>query len=405
MGKAIAQERVNARVVVFIEVASQMSGVEFSTLYLARCLDRSRWTPLVICPEEGDLPPRCRAENIAVAIVPLPRFFSTSLRVGSLALVNPFAILADVGVMVLAAFTLARFLRSRAPALVVPKGLLAQFYGGIAARWARVPCVWHIQDRVSNRAGPLYAWLLALIGRILAREIIVDAESIAQQIVPIVPRERVHVIWNGVDTREFSPQMDGAGVRSDWKLRPGDLVIGVPGRLTRWKGQHLLIQAFARLAPKFPNAYVVLIGSALFDTNAYARELEAMVKKLGLPDRVIFAGFRWNMPQVFAALDIVAHTALDKDSTPLAVISAMASGKAIVCASVDGTAQLFDDGADGLLFPPGNVDALAEKLEMLLRDAELRKHLGHAAREKAERELSAEKFTRACELVFEKAFG
>lgn len=389
--------------IVFIEVASKMSGVEFSTHYLARCLDRSHWTPLVICPEEGDLPARCRAENIPVAIVPLPRFFSTSLRVGSLALVNPLAILADVGVMFFAALIVARFLRSRSPALVVPKGLLAQFYGGLAARWAGFPCVWHIQDRVSNRAGPVYAWVLALTGRILAREIIVDAESIARQLIPIVPRDRVHVIWNGVDTREFSPQVDGTRVRTEWQLGTGDLAIGVAGRLTRWKGQHLLIDAFARLAPKFPNARVFIVGSALFDSDAYARELQARVHELGLADRVIFAGFRWDMPQVFAALDVVAHTALDKDSTPLAVISAMASGKAIVCARVDGTAQLFDDGTDGLLFVPGDVDDLSKKLEMLLQDMELRKRLGYAARLKAERELSVERFTIECERVFERA--
>lgn len=386
-----------------------MSGVEFSSLYLAQHLDPTRWSPLIICPTEGDLPDRCRESNIPLAFVPVPHFRSTSQVIFNHAFLNPFAILANFVALVRGTRPLARFLRDQkvslgpSPALVLTKGMLAHFLGGFAARSAGVPCVWHIQDRVSNRAGPLYAWTLALFGCVLAREIIVDAESIAQQLVPLVPPERVHTIWNGVDTRKFSPQTDGAGIRAEWKLSPQDLAIGVVGRLTRWKGQHLLLRAFARIAGKFPNAYVALIGAALFDTDAYARALCALAGELGLEHRVIFAGFRWDMPRVFAALDVVVHPSLEKDSSPLAVVSAMASGKAIVCASVDGTAQLFEEGIDGLLFPPGNVEDLAVKLEMVLRDAELRERLGRAARAKAERELSVEKFTTACENVFDQA--
>ncbi len=391
--------------VAFIEVASQMSGVEFSTLYLAQNLDHSRYKPLVICPEEGDLPRQCRSAGVEVCIMPRPRFFSTSTRIAGYALPNPFAVVANIVAMIASACRLTDLLRARKPALVVPKGLLAQFYGGLAAHWARLPCVWHIQDRVSNRAGPLFAWTLALAGRVLAREIIVDAGSIARQLVPFVPSKRVHVILNGVNTTEFSPQTDGSVVRSEWGVRDDDLLIGVAGRLTRWKGQHTLIQALERLAPKFPKARVVLVGAALFDTDAYARELERLIRDLGLQDRVIFAGFRWDMPQVFAGLDIIAHTALDKDSSPLAVVSAMAAGKAIVCSRVDGTEQLFEEGRDGLLFTPGDVDELVEKLELVLRDAELRKQLGRGARDKAERELSVERFSRECEAIFQKAIS
>ncbi|HEY6042495.1 MAG TPA: glycosyltransferase, partial [Anaerolineae bacterium] len=78
-------------------------------------------------------------------------------------------------------------------------------------------------------------------------------------------------------------------------------------------------------------------------------------------------------------------------------------GKAIVCSRVEGTAELFDEGQDGLLYPPGDADALVEKLRMVLCDAGLRKRLGATARAKAERELSIEIFTRRCQAVFERA--
>jgi glycosyltransferase involved in cell wall biosynthesis len=147
----------------------------------------------------------------------------------------------------------------------------------------------------------------------------------------------------------------------------------------------------------------VLVGSALFDTDTYARALKREVAQAGLADRVIFAGFREDTPQVLAALDIFAHTALEKDSSPLAVVSAMASGKPIVCSAVDGTVQLFRDGEDGLVFPPGDADVLAEHLATLLNDPGLRRRLGQAARVKADQELSAEPYARRCESVFQRA--
>ncbi len=389
--------------IAFVHSASQMSGVEFSTLYLLKHLDRSRWQPLVICPEEGDLPARARETGADVVIVPRTKFFSTSSRVAGRMVVNPLALVGNLGAMASSARWLSNILRERRPALVVTKGMAAHFYGGLAAKWSGVPCVWHVQDRVSERAGQLFPWTLATAGRVLADEIIADADSIANQVTGIVPAERVSVIWNGVDTQEFSPAVDGAGVRAEWNARAEDLLIGVVGRLTPWKGQRLLIQALARLADKIPQARIVLVGSSLFDTSEYAQALKADVSRLGLENRVIFAGFRWDLPRVFAALDVVAHTSLEKDSSPLAVVSAMAAGKPVVCASVDGTAQLFDDGVDGLLFPPGDVETLAERLAQVLSDTSLRRRLGQAARAKAERELSVEQYARRCEQVFERA--
>lgn len=389
--------------VIFVDAASQMGGVEFSTLYLTRSLDRTRWRPLVICPEEGELPRRCREAKVEVAIVPRSRFFSTGIRLADRTVVNPLA-LASNSVSVLAStYILARFFRGRKPNLVVTKGLLSHFYGGLAARLVRIPCVWHVQDRVSERPGPFFAWAMAIAGRLLAREIIVDAESIARQFRPLVSRGKISVVWNGVDLNEFAPNREGSTVRAEWNAGAGETLIGVIGRLTPWKGQEVLIQAFAKIADRFPRARVMIIGSPLFESDDYQRKLIGETERLGLSRRICFAGFRSDLPQVLGALDLVVHSALEKDSSPLAVVSAMAAGKPIICTRVDGTAELFQDGVDALLVTPGDAAELAEKLALLLSDEGLAKRLGEAARRKAERELSLERFTSSCERVFDRA--
>ena len=389
------------KTIAFVELASQMSGVEYSTLYLAMHLNPQEWVPLVIYPEEGELPARCREANIPVQILPHARFFSTSVRVGGVTIVNPLAWVANgIGVLQ-SARTLAKFLNQARPALVVPKGLLAQFYGGLAARWAGVPCVWHIQDRVSERAGFLFPFVLGLGARFLARHVIVDAESIARQIRGIVPAAQISVIWNGVDLNEFSPYVDGSAVRAEWKIAPHQTLIGSVARLVAWKGQHILLEAFARVAPNFPDAHLVFVGSALFDNDGYAKHLQTRCAELGLQARVHFAGYRQDIAQVLAALDIFCHAALEKDSTPLAVVSAMAAGKAIVCADVDGTRELFEPGKDGLLVAPGNVAQMAEALACLLSNSNLCLAIGSAARRKAEAALGIDGMVERCEQIFE----
>lgn len=389
--------------VIFVDAASQMGGVEFSTLYLTKSLDRTRWRPLVICPEEGELPRRCREAKVEVAIVPRSRFFSTGIRVADRTVVNPLALASNSGSVLASAYILARFFRGRKPNLVVTKGLLSHFYGGLAARLERIPCVWHVQDRVSERPGPFFAWAMAIGGRLLAREVMVDAESIARQFRPLVSPEKISVVWNGVDLNEFAPNREGSTVRAEWNAGAGETLIGIIGRLTPWKGQSVLIQAFAKIADRFPRARVIIIGAPLFESDVYLRKLIGETERLGLSARICFAGFRSDLPQVLGALDLVVHSALEKDSSPLAVVSAMAAGKPIICTRVDGTAELFQDGVDALLVTPGDAAELAEKLALLLGDAGLSKRLGDAARRKAERELSLERFTSSCERVFERA--
>src|SRR5581483_3122247 len=229
--------------VALVDTAAQMSGVEFSTLFLAQNLDRTRWNPLVICPSEGDLLSRCRAQRIEVAVVPTARFFSISMRVAKHRVLNPFVVLWNTAAFLPSAWRLARALRKLNVNLVVTKGLFAHFYGGLAARYARLPCVWHVQDRVSERMGSLFPLLLSATGSQLAEEIIADAESVARQMRLRIPPERVTVVWNVVNLCEFSPQVDGRAVRTEGCYAPEDLLIGSIARLTPWKGQHILLQS------------------------------------------------------------------------------------------------------------------------------------------------------------------
>jgi glycosyltransferase involved in cell wall biosynthesis len=387
------------KTIVFVESAAAMGGVQFSTLYLVQTLDPERWRCVVVCPEDGDLVQACREAGIETQVLPQARLWSTSVRVGALRLPNPFAWAGDFWLIARAAARLRRFLRQLTPDLIITKGLPSHFLGGYAARKLRTPCVWHVQDLISERTFGIYRRALGWAARVLPTRIIVDGKSIADQL-PNSVRSRTTVIHNGVDTNVFSPEVDGTSARREFSIAAHELVIGHAARVTPWKGQHYLIEAFASVAKRHPDVTLLLVGSPVFDNDSYQRRLFDTVAELGLAGRVKFAGYRQDLPALLAAMDIFAFTSVEKDTSPLALLSAMSAGLPIVAFDIDGARELMASADQFLLVPVKNVDALSVALARVVEDSSLRQALGEAARRQALNEFSLERYRNRIEHVF-----
>jgi glycosyltransferase involved in cell wall biosynthesis len=379
-----------------------MGGVQFSTLYLLQALDRERWRPLVICPEGGDLSRACRDAGVEVRVLPQPRLWSTSLRLGTKRLPNPAAWAGDAWLIGLGARRLKKVLVECSPDLVITKGLPSHFLGGFAARQLGIPCVWHVQDFISERAFGIYHRAFAAAARFLPTRIIVDGKAIAGQL-PQALQSRLSVVLNGVDTNVFRPGLDGAALRRQFDIPDDQLVIGHVGRMTPWKGQHYLIEAFARIAADNPKATLLLVGSPVFDNDSYERRLLTLVSQLGLGERVKFAGYTHDMPGALAAMDVFAFTSVEKDTSPLALLSAMSSGLPIVAFDIAGTRELMASEDQFALVPAGNVPMLGVALSRVLKDESFRQALAEASRKQAVAQLGLDKYTNGIEQVLRDA--
>ena len=389
------------KTVVFVESAAAMGGVQYSTLYLVRNLDPTEWRPIVVCPEEGDLTQACRDSGIEVHVLSQPRLWSTSVRVGSARLPNPAAWAWDTLLIGRAVRQLRSFLVQCSADLVVTKGLSSHFLGGLAARKLRTPCVWHVQDFISERTFGIYRRAFGLAARFLPEQIIVDGNSIAEQL-PRSLRPCITVILNGVDTKLFRPGLDGTFVRQELDIPDADLVIGNLGRITPWKGQHYLIEAFARIAGDNPNVSLLLIGSPVFDNDTYQRRLLKTVADLGLEGRVKLPGYRHDTANVLAAMDIFAFTSVEKDTSPLALLSAMSSGLPIVSFDIAGARELMADDDQFLLVPVADVARLGDALASVVANENLRESLAAAARKQAVSEFEVEIYRDRIEQVLRK---
>ena len=377
-----------------------MGGVQFSTLYVAQSLDRSRWNPIVVCREAGDLTQACERAGVETNRVRYPRLWSTSVRIGRHARIpNLFAWVWN-GVAVMRATRAVRKAVEQASAdVVVTKGLGSHFIGGLAARRAGVPCVWQVQDLISERTIGIYRRIFAGAARWLPARIIVDGAAIKHQL-PESIHARVSVVHNGIDTNVFHPNRAGAAVRRELGILPEQIVIGNVGRVTPWKGQHYLVEAFARIVNRHPQARLMLVGSPVFDHDGYERRLKSMVTELGLEDRVCFTGFRHDLPEVLAAMDVFVFTSVEKDTSPLTLLSAMASGIPIVAFDIEGVRELDETREAFVRTPVGDVEALADSLSKVLSDHDLRLRLQQSARCLAEEQFSLGRYVARIEEVF-----
>ncbi len=344
---------------------------------------RSRFEPLIICPEEGDLPRLARLSGLKVEIVPRPKFPSVSVLWGKRYIADPFGFLLTAINVFRAMQNLHKALREYAVDIVLTKGLLAHFYGGWAARRLQIPCVWYVQEEVdAKRGGGLYRSILNWGTQKIPNRVIVDATALLEQFGSQAKMpEGVKVIYNGIDTQQFTlfSQSDRQAARKSFDFPTDATVMGQTGRLIPLKGQATLLQAFTSLSRHFPDIHLLFVGAPLFGGQGYEQKLRLQAAQWGLADRVHFSGFIPDVRRGLAAMDIFVHASLETDS-PLGVMEAMSCGLPVIVSGVRGTLEMVKPNVNALVFEPGNPDALALELAKLLKSRTMQKDLGKQAR-------------------------
>jgi glycosyltransferase involved in cell wall biosynthesis len=163
------------------------------------------------------------------------------------------------------------------------------------------------------------------------------------------------------------------------RLVPDGPVVCAVARLVPVKGLHHLIEAAPAVLRHCPAARFLLVGD-----GERRSALEAQARARGLQDRVVFTGYREDVPSIMAGTDLVVLPSINEGMGRVLVM-AMALGKPIVATRIGGVAELLGDGEAGLLVPPRDPAALAEAITSLLRDPQRERSLGEAGRRRAPR--------------------
>ena len=196
-----------------------------------------------------------------------------------------------------------------------------------------------------------------------------------------VAESRLRVIPRGVDPRRFDPALVSparlAALRAAWGVAEGQPIIMLPARVTRWKGQMVLVEAMAQLPG---DALALLVGDAA-ERPAFQAELQARIAGLGLQDRVRLVGHATDMPAALMLADVVVHASTDAEAFGRTVIEAQAMARPVIASDLGAPRETVAEGITGWRTPPGDAAALAAALSraLAMTDSE-RAALGARAR-------------------------
>jgi glycosyltransferase involved in cell wall biosynthesis len=318
-------------------------GVERGTVEMAQALVAAGWTA-VVASSGGPL--AREVERAGARHVTLP-----------LASKNPLVMRANIGRLVdlIGRLTIdIVHARSRAPAW--------------SALWAARRTGRHFVTTFHNAYGTGSRWkhtynsVMAKGERVIAISDFVGAHA-AQ--VYGVTSDRLRVVPRGVDFVRFTPDHIGAerlvSLSRQWQLPDGAPVVMLPGRLTRWKGQLVLIEALARLGRS--DLRCLFVGSG---DERYRRELEAHAAKLGLGAAVQIVDECRDMPAAYMLADVVVSASTSPEGFGRVIVEAQAMGRPVVATNHGGARETVVPGSTGWLVPPGDAGALAQAVNEAL---------------------------------------
>jgi glycosyltransferase involved in cell wall biosynthesis len=366
-----------------------MSGAEFSLLGLMENLDRGRFHPILVVPEEGMFASKAREAGIEALVLPaLIRFGeSYSLRT------TPRAGRALWG--------LRRIIRKNEVRLVHSNSPRAAYLGGAAARFCSVPSVIHVRDIYLS---PFSSRRKARLLGSLSDQIIAVSAATRESIIGKTPSlaSKVHVIYNGIDLRRVDGRT-AVNARAGLGIGPEDPLIVTVGILHPAKGQGVFLRAAAALKPSFPSLKILIAGAPFRETDDdYRRRLEEMTVELGIAGSVIFTGFREDVLDLVEAADVFVHAAVYPEPFPRSLLEAMALRKPVAATKVGGIPEIIEPGATGLLVAPSDPLSLAEAMGSLLSDRGRALRLGLNGRRKVETEFTIERHVAAVSELYER---
>jgi glycosyltransferase involved in cell wall biosynthesis len=386
--------------VLFFDHTAALGGGEIALANLLRCLDPAKIKPIVVLASQGPLVDRLSAiaDTHVMSLSPTVVTHSKD-KLG----INTLFRLWDALRVFIYICRLALFIRANKIDIVHTNSLKADVIGGAAARLARRPVIWHVRDRIEVDYLPRrVVRAFRLLSHVVPNYVIANSAATLRTLrlgmyahgtsipsgIPI--RGRTAVVPDGTGLTALPENMSS---RSQCH-------VGLVGRISPWKGQHIFIRAAALVNQRFPEARFFIIGAALFGEARYDQEVRRLPRQLGIQHRVEFSGFRNDIEAAIAELDLLVHASTIGEPFGQVIIEGMAAGKPVVATNGGGVPEIVENGRTGILVPMADVNAMAEAICQILSDRAGAQAMGMRARQRVADCFTIEKTARRVEAVY-----
>jgi len=275
----------------------------------------------------------------------------------------------------------------------------SQLSGIMAAKLLGVPCIAHLRDfEVVHPITRFYA-------RLIDRHVAIST-AIKENLLQLdVPAEKISIVHDAINLEEFNSDVDCTYLMDEFDLVSDQPTFGILGRVIGWKGIREFLLAAQQVLASIPDARGFVVGGASDGDEAYYRDMQELSMELGLEEKVIFTGFRKDIPALMNCMDIIVHASTRAEPFGMVLIEGMAMGKPVVASRAGGPLDIVVDGETGYLVPIGDVDMLGSAITRLLKDSDLRCRMGKQGRLKVTGEFSSKRNARQMESIYLKCAG
>jgi glycosyltransferase involved in cell wall biosynthesis len=277
--------------------------------------------------------------------------------------------------------------------------------GAFAARRTKRPHVWSIHELLVEPA-MVRSVLHFLVPR-LSTQVVTVSAAVRDHMLKDAPQyaDRFVFIRGAIDVQPFAHARGREQVRKEWGIGDGEILIGMAGRVARWKGQSVFAEAAKLLLQKHQNVKFAAVGG-VFETDVfYMDQFKRKVRDLRIESSFIINDFRTDMPDVFAAYDIFVLPSTWPEPFGLVLLEAMASSKPVVATAPGGPSEIVVEGETGYLVQPSSPEEIAAAVDKLLPDPQQRRRMGEAGRERVSRIFALPRYVREFEELYARLLG
>lgn len=364
-----------------------MGGGEVALLHLARALTNSRYQPVVLLFSDGPLAQHLTQSGIECHVLPMDAGVINARKdeLGGGTLLKVKDVLSTLSF----SRSVARFMRDSSISLVHTNSLKSDLIGGVAARMAGLPVIWHVRDRiVADYLPSKVAFAFRALCHVMPHRVIAISQAVRET---LGDNPRVRVVYDGTPLPEPRPALDSSG----------KLMVGLVGRITPWKGQDVFLRAAAIVRRKLPQAAFQVIGSALFGELEYEKSLHRIVQSEGIADAVEFTGFRTDVAELISRVDLLVHASKTGEPFGQVIIEGMAAGKPIVATRGGAVPEIVVEGQTGLIVSMGDAEKMADAIIALLSDPARAAAMGRAGRDRIAQHFTIEKTAQCVQQVYD----
>ncbi|MEQ3661806.1 MAG: glycosyltransferase family 4 protein [Flavobacterium sp.] len=381
--------------ILFIHQSAELYGSDKTLLLLIKNLDKSKFHPVVILPFNGPLVNAFKEAGIHVEIAPVLKLYRNLFKPK-----NALNFLLDIK----KSFKAANSLNNKYQFDFIYSNTLAVLLG-VAFAWKKnVKHIWHVHEIIESPT--IFKKMFINLLSLKSNTHIVYNSIATQQFWNLSPSicEKNTVIWNGIEL-EYS-KLNAVEIQKKREEKfnsvENEIIIALVGRISRWKGQMILLEAFNKIACDFSNVKLAIIGSPPPNQEIFLFNLENKITEYQLNKKVVLIPFQNNISEIWQSIDIAVVPSTEPEPFGMVAIEAMLAEKAVIGSNHGGLSEIIVDKETGFLITPNNVNELEEKLIELISNEALRNKMGQNGFKRVKDKFSVKSYVNSFQELFNK---